>query len=256
MKTIEERAKEYSTCDEDCALCSEVCRKASDERAFIAGALSEHEELTRWRDPKEELPDDDREVLCVTNRRYSTFAVLKHDNYGWWQYVPFQGGGWCGYDGDVLGWRRITKNTIQAMKTNEVAIGDWVCAAAPVINGEERLTPPMQVVAIGETWVHLLIDPDAGDPDEYDIEDIRPIPLTADMLWANEWRSFTEKRFILEIRDNDGRTAASVDAIIENDGVIYIRAWMEGHDLRLRTPYVHQLQHALRLAGIEKEIEL
>ncbi len=52
------------------------------------------------------------------------------------------------------------------MKTNELAIGDWVCAAGPVLNGEERLTPPMRVVAIGETWVQLLIDPEAGDPDD------------------------------------------------------------------------------------------
>lgn len=107
MKSIEERAKEYSTCDEDCALCSEACRKASDERAFIAGAQSEREELTRWHDPKEELPEDDREVLCIVNRQHRKYAVLRHDNYGWWQYVPFQGGGWCGYDGEVCGWRPI-----------------------------------------------------------------------------------------------------------------------------------------------------
>ena len=64
------------------------------------------------------------------------------------------------------------------MKENELAIGDWVCAAGTVLNGEERLMPPMRVVAIGETWVQLLIDPEAGDPDEYDIYEVRPIPLT------------------------------------------------------------------------------
>lgn len=30
--------------------------------------------------------------------------------YGWWQYVPFQGGGWCGYDGEICGWRPIHEN--------------------------------------------------------------------------------------------------------------------------------------------------
>ena len=68
------------------------------------------------------------------------------------------------------------------MKENELAIGDWVCAAGTVLNGEERLMPPMRVVAIGETWVQLLIDPEAGDPDEYDIYEVRPIPLTVDAL--------------------------------------------------------------------------
>lgn len=61
--------------------------------------------------------------------------------------------------------------------TNELSIGDWVCAQITTLQGKERLTPPMRVVAIGETWGQLLIDPESGDPDKYDIEDIRPILL-------------------------------------------------------------------------------
>ncbi|WP_290433512.1 MULTISPECIES: hypothetical protein [Bacteroidales] len=97
MKTIEEKAKEYAA----------KCHCQNTEWGFIAGAQSEHEELTRWHDPKEELPDDGQEVLCVTKRRCNTFSVLQHDNYGWWQYIPFEGGGWCEYDGEVIGWREI-----------------------------------------------------------------------------------------------------------------------------------------------------
>lgn len=107
MKTIEERAEEYSTCDEDCALCSEVCRKASDERAFIAGAQSAHEELTRWHDPKKELPDGDQEVLCMIHKKYNTYAVLKFYQGKWWQPAPVPAGGWCGYDGEIIAWREI-----------------------------------------------------------------------------------------------------------------------------------------------------
>ena len=108
------------------------------------------------------------------------------------------------------------------MKANELSVGDWVCAKMTVINGEERLTPPMQVVAIGKTWVQLRIDPEAGDPDEYDIEDIRPIPITADILTATD----------LEIVKVVKRT------------------------LNIPISHVHTLQHAMRLAGIENEIKL
>ena len=63
MKPIEERANAawsdyeyregelYSTCFMD---------------GFSAGAQSERDELTRWRDPKVELPNDNRDVLVKT----------------------------------------------------------------------------------------------------------------------------------------------------------------------------------------------
>lgn len=140
------------------------------------------------------------------------------------------------------------------MKASELAIGDWVCVAGPVINGEERLTPPMRVVAIGETWVQLLIDPEAGDPDEYDIEDIRPIPLTGEMLWKNfkEW----------EVQIGLYRKGWKISIEYRNQ-MVYVsfrNSKQDRHfpDGKFNTSilFVHELQHALRLAGIEKEIEL
>lgn len=130
------------------------------------------------------------------------------------------------------------------MKPNELSIGDWVCAAGSVINGEERLTPPMRVVAIGETWVQLLIDPESGDPDKYDIEDILPIPLTANIVFAN-WSGHINIRMV-----------ESVQAEFLRYGMTYVYLAVLNHRVRIPVPYVHQLQHALRLAGIEKEIAL
>lgn len=141
------------------------------------------------------------------------------------------------------------------MKANELQIGDWVCAAGPVINGEERLTPPMRVVSVGETWVCLRIDPEQGDPFEHDIDEIRPIPLTADILIANGWKRIPPELFRREYRKY-GKVTAAVEVEIWREGVIYSEIWTSGYSLRLPTLYVHQLQHALRMAGIEKEIEL
>lgn len=127
-----------SQCAGDCALCDDICCKidngislvascqsecevvavdysalsrnvdrASARKHFAAGAEWMRNELTRWRDPKEQLPADGQEVLAVVNRQYNTYSILQHDTYGWWQYVPLNGGGWCGYDGDIIGWRPI-----------------------------------------------------------------------------------------------------------------------------------------------------
>lgn len=148
------------------------------------------------------------------------------------------------------------------MKVNELSIGDWVCAVGTVINGEERLTPPMQVVRIGETWVCLLIDPEAGDPDEYDIKDIRPVPLTVDILLNNGWNlrdTLYGWTWRFEERLGNNFIRCSVDIQFTNDEnteIANVDAWSFGHLIKIKAQFVHQLQHALRHADIEKEIEL
>lgn len=141
------------------------------------------------------------------------------------------------------------------MKANELSIGDWVQARIITFRGAERLTPPMRVVSLGETWVQLLIDPRSGDPDKYDIADIRPVPLTVDMLIANDCKTVNTQCFEWKNENDDGLIAA-INAEVGNDGIIWAEIWTLGHSLRLPAPYVHKLQHALRLAGIEKEIGL
>ncbi len=141
------------------------------------------------------------------------------------------------------------------MKANELAIGDWVCVAGPVINGEERQTPPMQVCSIGESWVCTMIDPEQGDPFEENIEDIRPIPLTADILLANGWSHTRHGNARYECVI-DQTTGATIRAAADQRGVMCIDVFRPKASLFLITPYVHQLQHLLRMAGIEKEIEL
>lgn len=98
MRTIEERAKEYAA----------KCHGSQNtEWGFIAGAESEHEELTRWHNPKEELPNDGHEVLCMIHKKYNTYIVLKYYQGQWWQQAPVTAGGWCGYAGEIIAWREI-----------------------------------------------------------------------------------------------------------------------------------------------------
>lgn len=110
MKTIEERAEEYASqyCDGDCALCDDICGRLRSGRSFIDGAESEREELTRWHDPKVELPETDVEVLVMVHADGHIYDVMRYDQNGWWQKAP--GGGWCAPNNAPIGWRHIHEN--------------------------------------------------------------------------------------------------------------------------------------------------
>lgn len=46
------------------------------------------------------------------------------------------------------------------MRIEELSIGDWVCAEQLCgVHNEPRLTPPMKVVGLGESWVNLEVAP-------------------------------------------------------------------------------------------------
>lgn len=97
MGKIEERAKQYAR--EMYGYSSGV------EIAFIRGAQSERAELTRWRDPKEELPDTNCDVLIKTTSaakyKIAFYKASSPRNYHW-----HENNG--AIDDDmVLGWRPI-----------------------------------------------------------------------------------------------------------------------------------------------------
>lgn len=76
---------------------------------FEDGAQWMREELTRWRDPKEELPENDIEVLCIIDSLAGTFMVVRHNDLGWWMLPPHYNG-WCECCFNVLRWRYIHKS--------------------------------------------------------------------------------------------------------------------------------------------------
>ena len=70
-------------------------------RSFEDGAKSEHAELTRWHDPKEELPEHRKQVLAKTDTENYDVAYYS-DNVD----------GWIANDGiyntaQIIGWREI-----------------------------------------------------------------------------------------------------------------------------------------------------
>lgn len=141
------------------------------------------------------------------------------------------------------------------MKANELSIGDWVCAAGPVIGGEERLTPPMRVVTIDETCVYLEIAPEQGDPFDEEIKDIRPVPLTDAMLLDNGWCPNGPMRFRMETRVNcELKRVVSCEK--DNDGYYWTNGWALGYSIAMPIRYVHELQHLLTILGAERDFIL
>lgn len=103
MKTIEERAKEYEQ-----SLGYYDCMNQWPQEAFIAGAKSEHEELTRWNSP-ECPPMHENEVLMNVKTapdiyNYIVGCFRRYTTHAEWETPVW----FIDFDKDeILGWREI-----------------------------------------------------------------------------------------------------------------------------------------------------
>lgn len=136
------------------------------------------------------------------------------------------------------------------MKANELMIGDWVHVEAhrgfiaqnvkvetiPDNDGDNKYGHHYGHIG---TWLY------GGDNDFRDVEakHLQPIPLTPEILEKNG--------FSVDYCNNDLSYAQSCGDVIG----IHING-KNGLMDEMYFKYVHELQHALRLCGIEKEIEL
>lgn len=131
------------------------------------------------------------------------------------------------------------------MKANELMIGDWVMFDHN----------PVRVAILGaaDKSIGLAAGKNVfGQP----FSIIEPIPLTPEILkkigfvrfYVNYWKMQVGNAYI-ELRPTEGNMAIWLDYDEDNDGVYadYILPYPDN---------LHELQHALRLCGIEKEIKL
>ena len=122
------------------------------------------------------------------------------------------------------------------MKIEELSIGDWVFHLAEMQAG--RIS---HIHRIGGIYS---IGLDCADCVAVcGINDIAPIAITPEILEKN---GFVDVGGVFNYD--------TVDLFCE-DGKLYF-AREAGYDKLLQVQHVHQLQHALRLAGINKEIEV
>lgn len=121
------------------------------------------------------------------------------------------------------------------MKATELMIGDFI-----------RTIYAQKIIKVREIKQSCIYTNDNG----YEYNEIEPIPLTAEILEKNGWIK-------------DGYFYKSKDCGYVQLGELFEHASFDaskyGVDVRVQTlpsglRYVHQLQHALRLCGIKKEI--
>lgn len=122
------------------------------------------------------------------------------------------------------------------MKATELMIGDWI------------QVPPSGIRKMKITW----LQEDFGE-----INDIEPVPLTPEILEKNGFEDIGDETWQLEEKPY----WFWVDFLNHQYGCEFDTSTYENEDDEHRLklygiPAVHELQHAMKLCGIEKQIEL
>ena len=129
------------------------------------------------------------------------------------------------------------------MKANELMIGDWLL----YYDADENQNIPVKIVSIDDDgWVFYEY-PDATRQEGW-CKDLNPVPLTPEILEKNGFTRFGTD-YILKERHFGLENPSTPSNYFDN---YWLRVSIEA----VHIEFVHQLQHALRLCGIEKEITL
>lgn len=142
------------------------------------------------------------------------------------------------------------------MKAEDLMIGDWVDVYHELPD-ESGFYKPLQVTGLhqnnGICFGDSIIESPWNDPEEFE-EEIKPIPLTEEILEKNgfgfidtfngEYYSVWTGWWIL-----DGLELCCCSNL-------KFPVYFNISDANVKVNYVHELQHALKLCGIEKEIVL
>ena len=127
------------------------------------------------------------------------------------------------------------------LKISDLSVGDWV-----EIDHEDYGWQPAQINVCGDLGIGAYFK-DIDPEEEYDctLSQARPIPITAEMLEKNGF-------------EENGGIFYNSDMLMEFEQYkdVWCRTVNCGEYDVYSIKYVHQLQHALRLAGVDEEINL
>lgn len=135
------------------------------------------------------------------------------------------------------------------MNANELMIGDWVMSFGA----------PHKIVGIRTDSFYPYIKTDMSDTwYEEGMKDLlEPIPLTTEILEKNGFEKIegcvTAEAYILD-KGEWGEANLIIRRFDFNES--FVICTPKDQTARISIGYVHELQHALRLAGIKKEIVL
>ena len=114
-------------------------------------------------------------------------------------------------------------------------VGDWCC---------DKHEFPMQITTVGDDYAYATFEGNEGDPWEFDDKDDQPqpIPITPEILEKNGWKH--ADRIFMEKKMDENTDFSWTDRC---GAVLYLN----GHHM-CDCKYVHELQRALRLCGLNE----
>ena len=154
--------------------------------------------------------------MATSNKDYLNKLIAKAKN------------SWAGVDVDSY-MKNVRDMKTETIRCRDLMVGDW-------ITDEHGF--PMQITTVGEDYAYATFVGLEGDPWEFDDKDDQPqpIPITPEILGKNGWWYDVEDMWLHD----------EVDFGIER--------WNVGFQCyninQIKLDSVHQLQQALRLAGM------
>lgn len=128
------------------------------------------------------------------------------------------------------------------MKASDLMIGDYV-----------TVTPSGMLIQVAATHKRKVAYHTCADKLSWVREGLlRPIPLTVEILEKNGIRRETDGKIFAEYFEEDDKGLLEIS--VDSESIWWTVEYMENRILRFN--YVHELQHALKLCRIEKEIVL
>ena len=120
------------------------------------------------------------------------------------------------------------------IRCKDLMVGDWVSAGGGL---------PMQITNVGEDYAYATWEGNEGDHWEFDDKDDQPepIPLTPEILEKNGWK---RNKIYMDMKASDYINFSWTDKCDET--LFQNRYYM------CDCEYVHTLQHALRLRGLDE----
>jgi len=123
------------------------------------------------------------------------------------------------------------------MKREELMINDMVF---------DYTNSPVKVCAVGQD----IVVKNSFRIGSLEPNELSPIPLTEEILVKNGW-DFRDRQYAIECEED---VQGIVELSRDKDGYYWSINWDEYQIIRIH--YVHELQHILRLCGIDKEISI
>lgn len=145
---------------------------------------------------------------------------------------------------------------MEQISVSDLSIGDWVRVRMCKWDYDDPDTLDAKVLSIEGNSVGVGYD-ECGICMSAFVDDLQPIPITAEVLEKNGWSEFSDYH-------NSWKLDIASDKRIwmfknSHDWTFQVMSWGLGHNHSVAKAYikdVHELQHALRLAKLGEDIVL